>query len=148
MNIFGPKVRHAVLGLSSLVACTTTLCGAATAATIGMTPTSPRPAPAIGAASLCKAPDADAAIDGVPFFEMPEIAKQQRVRGESLVRVDLTETGRLRNAAIEHSSGNRWLDGAALSTARLSRYSGETRNCAKVAGTYLISVSFDTEDFG
>jgi TonB family protein len=148
MNIFDPKVRHTVLGLSSLVACATTLCGAAAAATVVITPTSPSPAPMIGAVSLCKTPNADAAIDGVPFFEMPEIAKRQRVRGESLVRIDLAETGRLRSAAIEQSSGNRWLDGAALSTARLSRYSGEIRNCAKVAGTYLISVSFDTDDFG
>jgi TonB family protein len=148
MNIFDPKVRHAVLGLSSLVACATTLCGAASAATISMTPRSSNPARVIGATSLCKTPDADAAIDGLPFFEMPEIAKQQRVRGESLVRVDLTEAGGLRNAALEQSSGNPRLDGAALSTARLSRYSGEIRNCAKVAGTYLISVRFDTEDFG
>ena len=148
MNILEPKVRHAVLGLSSLVACATVLCGAAAAATVDMTPLSPTLAPAIGAASLCKTPDADAAIVGTPFFQMPEIAKQQGVHRESLVRVDLAETGRLRYAAIEQSSGNPWLDRAALSTARLSRYSGEMRHCTKVAGSYFISVRFDTEDFG
>jgi TonB family protein len=147
MNTFGPKIRHAALGLASLVACATTLCGAAAAATIGITPLTPTLAPVSGAVSLCTTPDADAAIVGTPFFQMPEIAKLQGVHRESLVRVDLAETGRLRYATIQQSSGNPWLDAAALSTARMSRYSGEIRNCAKLAGSYLVSVHFDTEDF-
>ena len=51
-------------------------------------------------------------------------------------------SSRCAHAALANSSGNRWLDDAAIATARMSRYSPEVRNCTKLAGSYLISVEF------
>jgi periplasmic protein TonB len=118
----------------------------AQAATVSITPLSATPTVAVGEG--CTARDHAAAIAGVPFFEMPEIARLQRVTGESLVRIDLTASGALRSAALASSSGNRWLDGAALATARISRYVPEVRNCTPIAGAYLISVQFGPDDLG
>jgi TonB family protein len=78
---------------------------------------------------------------------MPDIAKLQRVTGESVVRVDLDESGRTKSQNLQHSSGNRWLDGAAMATARLSRYSPEVRDCVKMAGSYLVTVAFTEADW-
>ena len=40
------------------------------------------------------------------------------------------------------SSGNRWIDQAALHAARFSRFSAESRDCARVGGEYAFVVDF------
>ncbi|HYZ15719.1 MAG TPA: TonB family protein, partial [Candidatus Acidoferrum sp.] len=60
----------------------------------------------------------------------------------TLVRVDLSSTGALRNALVAKSSGNDELDRAALSAARHQTYAPESVNCRTVAGSYLVSVDF------
>jgi TonB family protein len=84
----------------------------------------------------------DAAIDGTPYWEMPQIAQDMRMSGTSQVKIDLAETGDLKAASLFASSGNDVLDDAALRSAKLSRYSPETVNCRRVAGSYLLEVEF------
>jgi TonB family protein len=85
---------------------------------------------------------ADAAIAGTPYFEMPEIAQEMSASGTSEVKIDLAATGDLTGASLFESSGNRWLDDAALRGARLASYIPETANCRHVAGSYLLEVEF------
>ncbi len=93
----------------------------------------------------CRQPDAPAAIDAA-FFQVPEIARGTHTSGESLVRIDLDAGGRLRGASMHHSSGNRWLDLAAMESARLSSYRPEVQNCVHVGGSYLIAVDITEDD--
>jgi TonB family protein len=93
----------------------------------------------------CTQADRPAAIDAA-FFEVPTIAQAMHASGESLVRIDLDAAGQLRTASLQRSSGNRWLDLAALQTAHLSRYRPEVQNCARIGGSYLIAVVVSEDD--
>jgi TonB family protein len=86
--------------------------------------------------------DAPAAVDGNPFFEMPTIAADMGISGTSQVKIDLTSDGKLAAAQLFESSGNRWLDQAALRSAKMTRYTSETVSCEHVAGSYLYEVQF------
>ena len=86
--------------------------------------------------------DSAAAVDGQPYFEMPAIAIQEGATGRTEVRIDLRATGKLSNAALFSSSGDAWLDAAALRSARLTRFSAEMSNCKAQAGSYLYVVEF------
>lgn len=86
--------------------------------------------------------DAPASVAGTPFFEMPTIAAEQGIGGLAQVKIDLTAGGNLSGAALFASSGDRWLDEAALLSARLTRFTAETVNCKHVAGSYLYNVEF------
>lgn len=100
---------------------------------------SPAGVAVVGAPSKCDTP---AAIDGTPFFEMPQIAAEQDVSGQASVKIDITSGGALANEKLYSTSGNRWLDEAALLSARLTRYVPEMVNCEHVAGSYLYEVEF------
>jgi TonB family protein len=105
---------------------------------VKIVPFSPRVAVA-GAPARCNAP---AAIDGDAYFEMPTIAAVEGVSGLAQVKIDLTSAGNLASAQMFSSSGNRWLDRAALLSARLTRFTAETVSCERVAGSYLYEVEF------
>jgi hypothetical protein len=93
----------------------------------------------VGAPSKCNRP---AAIDGEMYVDVPEIASLQGVTGTSLVRIDLTATGALSGEALFETSGNPWLDGAALQSPRMARFIPEVANCVPVGGSYLYEVAF------
>jgi len=73
---------------------------------------------------------------------LPPIAAAQQVAGVTAVRVTIDRRGTLTGASILSSSGNPWLDRAALGTARLSRFTPELRNCERVGGEYAFLVDF------
>lgn len=87
---------------------------------------------------------APAAISDAALADLPEIAAGQNVTGITSVRIALNAAGVLTDTAVLESSGNRWIDQAALRAARLSRYRAESRDCAHVAGTYAFVVDFTT----
>ena len=120
-----------VLGLAS-----------ANAATLTMSPFPPGHAATLGTLTRC-ATDRAAGFADPAFSDEPRIAREMGIVGETQIRVDLEPTGRLHSADVLVSSGNRWLDGAALFTARTLRYLPEVRNCAGVAGSYAVIVQFD-----
>lgn len=83
-----------------------------------------------------------AAIDGNPYFEMPPIAFEQGVTGTADVKIDLTSTGKLAKEELYGSSGNPWLDRAALLSARMTRFDAAVVNCEHVGGSYMYDVEF------
>ena len=83
-----------------------------------------------------------AAITSAEPADLPTIAVEQNITGITAVRIALDASGRLTSSSVFASSGNRWLDLAALRAARLSRYSAESRDCAGVGGTYAFVVDF------
>jgi TonB family protein len=87
-------------------------------------------------------PNTSAGIAGDAFFEAPSITAAQGLTGTSTVKVQLSSTGALLSNSLFASSGNRWMDEAALRSARMSRFSPEVRNCERVGGTYLYAVEF------
>lgn len=91
--------------------------------------------------NACASPNIPARADEV-FFATPTIAAEQGVSGTSVVKIDLNAHGNLVAQSLFSSSGNRLLDNAALQSARMSRYTSETRNCEYVAGTYLYTVEY------
>jgi TonB family protein len=86
--------------------------------------------------------DAPASVDGQPFFEMPTIAKEQGVHGTTNVKITLMSNGSLAEAELFSSSGNPWLDDAAVLSARMTSFTSEVANCEHVSGTYLYEVTF------
>ncbi len=119
-----------VLGISS-----------ANAATITMLPPQPSHAGALGTAGTC-GPDRVAGFSGEGIVEYPTIARLQGVVGETRLRVDLSERGTLRAASVDRSSGNPWLDKAAVAAARSLGYWPEVTHCEAVAGSYALIVQF------
>jgi TonB family protein len=93
----------------------------------------------------CARADVPAAI-ATAFFSVPEIARGMHATGESLVRIDLDARGKLRTASMARSSGNPWLDRAAMDSAHLSRYRPEVRDCSAIGGTYLVAVIVTEDD--
>jgi len=76
-------------------------------------------------------------------YDYPDFAAAAGLRGSAIVRVALTRSGHVTDAAIEHSSGFWILDDKALQVARLSTYKPETVACQAVDGQYLLVVGFD-----
>jgi TonB family protein len=115
------------------------LTAAASAAGLRLMPLGPQTAGATH--NACAVPFAAASVAAAPV-ELPEIAAQQRVTGITTLRVDLDARGRLGSAAVLQSSGNRYIDEAALRTARTARYGAEVRDCERSGGTYALVVDF------
>lgn len=112
---------------------------AAPAATVSLTSLAPAH---IGVASSSQSCEKAASLNGSPYFVKPTITDEQGIVGIARVRIDLTQTGELTRESIYASSGNHWLDEAALTSARMSRFTPELADCKPVAGSYLYSVEF------
>lgn len=84
----------------------------------------------------------NAAVDGTPYWEMPDISAAQGVSGTVQLTVALNSTGGLTKESVYSSSGNWLLDAAAMRSARMSRFTPEVVNCERVSGTYLYQVEF------
>ena len=93
--------------------------------------------------TACASRDIPAQVAGDAFFQMPTIASEQGIDGTATVKIALNANGALVSHEIFTSSGNAWLDRAALQSARMTRFSAETRNCERVGGTYLYAVQFN-----
>jgi TonB family protein len=139
------KSLKLVLGVASMATLFLTLTPVAYGATITLRPNlnaTPQMLVASLEAPSCTTSHADAALAGVPFFEMPEIAEAKGDSGSSVVEVDLLPSGALSHYALAQSSGNSILDDSALRTARMSKYQPETQNCVAIRGSYLLVVDF------
>ncbi len=114
----------------------------ATAATVSLTPlvVAQNTLPVL--VNTCASPNIPAQVSGDAFFQMPSIAAAQGANGISIVKIQLNSSGTLLSHDIFASSGNPWLDQAALQSARMTRFTPETRNCEHVSGTYLFAVQY------
>lgn len=89
----------------------------------------------------CAKPNLDAKVDAA-VVSTPTIAQDQNVEGSTVVHVDLRADGSLASSALAGSSGNWYLDAAAMRAARTAEYSPEIRACQPIAGAYLLRVDF------
>lgn len=119
------------------------LAAPATAATITITPlvaAQQETLPTL--VTACASANIPAQVIGDAFFQMPTIAAEQGISGTTTVQIALNAKGGLVSHRIFASSGNPWLDGAALQSARMTRFAPETRNCERVGGAYLYAVQY------
>jgi TonB family protein len=93
----------------------------------------------VTASDRCNKP---AAVDGDAYVDVPEIATLQSVGGTTLVKIDLTAKGMLADEALFESSGNVWLDRAALESPKMARFTPQVANCTSIGGSYLYEVEF------
>jgi TonB family protein len=92
--------------------------------------------------SSCSTQAASAAITVQVPADYPLIAAEQNISGSALVQVALTLSGAVRSATIAESSGNEFLDQAAVLAARQQTYSPQIVDCRPVGGSYLVAVDF------
>ncbi|HEX3463507.1 MAG TPA: energy transducer TonB [Candidatus Elarobacter sp.] len=88
----------------------------------------------------CAFPQAPAAVTYAAEPDWP--LEHDVTSGTTSVKVDLTAGGTILGASVVRSSGNVWLDSAALRATRLSSFRPEIRNCSPVAGSYIYVVQF------
>ena len=117
-----------------------TLSAAVGAATIRLVPLAGQTA----ASSItgCNVPSAPASITAAAPADLPAIASGQNVTGITAVRIALDPRGYLTRASVLSSSGNRWIDRAAVHAAQASSFRAEVRDCAGVGGEYAFVVDF------
>ena len=119
---------------------TLALSSVAAAATVQLVPLGERK---VGASvHACAIPFAAASVAAAEPAELPVIAAEQQRTGVVAVRIDLDPRGTLARASVLQSSGNRWIDLAALRTARLSAFNSEVQDCERVGGAYAFIVDF------
>jgi protein TonB len=92
--------------------------------------------------AACTAPNVSASIARAITPNYPDIAQWQGAGGTVVVRVDLSETGKLLSASVARSSGSPILDMAAVQTAKQMTYTPELRSCEPVAGSYTVDVEY------
>jgi len=90
----------------------------------------------------CKTPFVDAGLTLLAPATPSTIALEQRAAGTTLVEFRLSAAGKVTDQKVAVSSGNRWLDRAALESVAASHFSAEVRDCKAVGGTYLLRVDF------
>ncbi|HTD38028.1 MAG TPA: energy transducer TonB [Candidatus Limnocylindrales bacterium] len=117
----------------SLTIALTAVAGAATIRLVPLTGTT--------VAATLSSCSAAASVVAAPAV-LPQIAAAQQISGVTAVRVTIDRRGTLTGASVLSSSGNPWLDRAALGTARLSRFTPELRDCERVGGEYALLVDF------
>jgi TonB family protein len=117
----------------------------ATLGTLAVTLASTAPtlaAPSSTSLSTCKTQAAPAAISIPVPVDYPDIAAEQNRSGTAVIQVNLADTGALREATLFESSGNQFLDRAAMLAARQQTYSPQIVRCESVGGSYLVNVDF------
>jgi TonB family protein len=115
---------------------------AANAATVTLQPLTPAPASNVSVIAACPSPQKEAGIAGDPFIEASLIDEAGGVSGTSGVVIGLSSTGRVTSTQLVESSGSWDLDMAALLSARMTRFSPETRNCVAIPGRYLYLMAY------
>ena len=100
------------------------------------------PGEAVAASVRCSVAAAPASVTYAEPADLPAIAVGQGVTGITMLRIALDTRGQLTSKSVMSSSGNPWIDKAALRTAAFSRYSAEIRDCQRVPGTYGLIVDF------
>jgi TonB family protein len=124
---WGPK-----LFIALVAACVTALSGAGTAM-------------ARGDVTACEHPNASASVVRATVPIVPDLidrAPLVSLPAATIVRIDLDETGRLRNSALDTSSGDPALDRAALVATRSSTFVPAIDGCRSAAGSFIYVVNF------
>lgn len=117
----------------------------------GRDSTPPPAAPTIAPSpppSVTGGPTASSYVDAAPIYaenpppRYPRVALLQGWSGEVWIRVRVSSSGRVLDAAIEHSSGHRVLDSAALKAVRRWRFHPARRGDTPMAGVVRLPIRF------
>jgi TonB family protein len=92
--------------------------------------------------SACSAPDHLATIVRTVEPNYPNAEALHGVSGLSVIRIDLSDVGRVVDAKVMKSSGSYILDTEAIRTVKAMSYAPQLQNCAAVPGTYAVEVEF------
>ena len=95
--------------------------------------------------AACANPNMPATATQKVTPDMPEIARQMGASGTAQVKVTLDADGHVTGTAIYASTHNKALDNAALQAAQQSKYAPEIDNCVKTGGSYLYTVTFESQ---
>lgn len=118
---WGPKLMAAALAIGGLVA--STLPATAAVKVIALATCAGREA------SLISHPDA-------------EIPSDVNVRGETVLRIDLSAMGQISSLNVQQSAGDPELDWEAMRVARGSRFTAASAGCQPAADEFLYKVIF------
>ena len=110
----------------------------ANAATVTLVPFEPANVGLVSLSDKCNTP---ARVDEA-YADAPAIASLQGVTGIAEVKIALTASGALSGETLFASSGNPWLDRAAMESAGTARFTPAVANCRRVGGMYLYEVDF------
>jgi protein TonB len=97
------------------------------------------------ATPLCAGSEASARITDIHQPEYPAIALGMGVEGSTLVVFTMNQDGTIADASVADTSGNQWLDHAAVDAVRKSRFAPAVHNCSKIGGVYGVEVLFARE---
>jgi TonB family protein len=92
--------------------------------------------------TTCIVPDHLATIVRAVEPSYPNAEALNGVSGLSVIRIDLSDTGRVVDAKVMKSSGSYVLDTEAIRAAKAMWYAPELQDCNAVAGTYAVEVEF------
>jgi TonB family protein len=90
----------------------------------------------------CTAEHEPASIVRSVSLERPALAQIEHLTGTSIVRIDLSDRGRVLSASVARSSGRSILDDAAVEAAKRQTYKPETQACLPTAGSYAVEFDF------
>jgi TonB family protein len=107
-------------------------------------PAAPTPTPTPTKPS-CANPNADATATQKVVPDMPDVARQMGATGTAQIKVTLDASGNVTGTAVYKSTHNTALDQAALQAAQQSKYAPEVKDCVKVGGSYLYTVTFESQ---
>jgi TonB family protein len=94
---------------------------------------------------LCAGSESLARITDAHQPEYPAIALGMGVEGNTLVVFTMNQNGTIADASVADTSGNQWLDQAAVDAVRKSRFAPAVHNCSKIGGVYGVEVLFARE---
>jgi TonB family protein len=106
---------------------------------IGTLALSNKPANAATAVAMTACENHGATLISSPSFDVPDGVAE---RGDAILRIDLSATGRIENLAVAQSSGDPLLDFEAMRVARESRYNAAIVDCKPAADSVLYRVTF------
>jgi TonB family protein len=106
---------------------------------VGALAVSNRPASAATAVAQAACGDHGAVLVSSPVFGAPDGMSGNH---ETVLRIDLTASGRIANLAVAQSSGDPILDFEAIRVARESRYAAAVDGCKPAADSFLYRVTF------
>jgi TonB family protein len=90
----------------------------------------------------CAVPNAPATPIQVYEPDYPDVIRSENLTGTTLVRITIGTDGSVGSPAIYKSSGNGFLDRAAIQAARLTTFRAARRACRPVADSYIFRSDF------
>jgi TonB family protein len=133
------KIRSSVLAVPAALLFTVAAAGAQSVSLTPLAPTHRATIAVTGA--TCANPYAAAQMSDASL-EYPEVTRAQQVEGVAYVGITLLPNGTLAHVWPIASTGNGFLDAAAIDAVRNARYTAERAQCESVGGDYTVKVDF------